>query len=714
MELLQVFHHVGFFCASATSRRLQSATRRSIDEMVMENLAITVDDGFVLLDPEVHDFRDVLSQAVSLCVTNEVIPVEKQAMVIQELLDRHGRVSTAIGRAVAIPHAYLDGITRPAIVTVRLKIPLDLGATDGKLTRFVFVLVGPPDHVDDYLDTLLVIARLMNDDNTRNGLRYARSIEEVVETLRDYGRRLVEKRRPVETEITPGLTYSGWLGGGVANDVRRRLKHYVADFRDGIHPKSVTATLFLFFACLAPAVTFGALMFGVTGGAIGATEMLVATAFCGVFYAIFAGQPLIILGGTGPLLVFTGILYQLCQTFELPFLESYAWVGLWTGAFTLLLGVTDASCLIRLFTRFTDEIFAALISIIFIVEAVRGIAGYIEEARAGDFVHDAAFLSLIMAIGTFAIAMLLSKLRSSRYLVPTAREFLSDFGPTLALVLMILFGMLFTAVKPEPLDVPLSFGTTTGRDWLVPLTNAPVWVWFAAAGPALLATILIYLDQNITARLINSPDNKLKKGEAYHLDLSIVGILTVACSMFGLPWLVAATVRSLNHLRSLATVEDSISPSGERRDEIVYVRENRVTGLAIHLAIGASLLMLPMLQSVPKAVLYGLFLYMGVVSITGNQFFERIGLWLMDSELYPRTHYIRRVPNWTIHKFTLLQVICLVILWVVKVSMYAILFPIFIALLVPVRAIAGQFFAPEHLEALDAEQLPAEEESDWA
>ena len=51
-----------------------------------------------------------------------------------------------------------------------------------------------------------------------------------------------------------------------------------------------------------------------------------------------------------------------------------------------------------------------------------------------------------MAIGTFAIAMLLSKLRGSRYLVFTVREFLSDFGPTLALVVMILFGLLFTAV----------------------------------------------------------------------------------------------------------------------------------------------------------------------------------------------------------------------------------------------------------------------------
>jgi len=40
------------------------------------------------------------------------------------------------------------------------------------------------------------------------------------------------------------------------------------------------------------------------------------------------------------------------------------------------------------------------------------------------------------------------------------------------------------------------------------------------------------------------------------------------------------------------------------------------------------LLLLPWLKSIPMAVLYGLFLYMGVVSISGNQFFERLKLFV--------------------------------------------------------------------------------------
>ena len=92
----------------------------------------------------------------------------------------------------------------------------------------------------------------------------------------------------------------------------RRWPHYLSDFRDGLHAKCVGSTLFLFFACLAPAVTFGGVMAVQTDGQIGAVEMIVASAFCGVVFALISGQPLVILGGTGPLLVFTAILYRLC------------------------------------------------------------------------------------------------------------------------------------------------------------------------------------------------------------------------------------------------------------------------------------------------------------------------------------------------------------------------------------------------------------------
>ncbi|MEK6239078.1 MAG: sodium bicarbonate transporter family protein, partial [Planctomycetales bacterium] len=463
----------------------------------------------------------------------------------------------------------------------------------------------------------------------------------------------------------------------------------------------------------APAVTFGGIMGVQTEGQIGAVEMIVASALCGVVFAITSGQPLIILGGTGPLLVFTAILFRLCGDLSIPFLPTYAWVGLWSAGFLIVLAVTDASCLMRYFTRFTDEIFSALISIIFIYQAIKSLVHIFEGLEVTKH-HDTALLSLLLALGTFYVAMSLSRFRHSNYLRPTIREFLADFGPAIALGLMTAVSIWMHEVFLKVLPAPETFGTTAGRPWNVDLWQAPVWVRFAAAGPAMLVTVLMFLDQNITARIINSPDHRLHKGEAYHLDLAVVGVLMGVCSLFGLPWLVAATVRSINHVRSLATIEKQVGHNGHTRDRVIHVRENRVTGLSIHLLLGLSLCLLPLLKTIPMAVLYGLFLFMGVVSMSGNQFFERLSLWLKDPALYPVTHYIRRVPGRIMHAFTLLQLACLGVLWVVKSSAIGILFPIVIAMLVPVRLLAARYFSAEHLDALDAEEEPEEEQTHWA
>ena len=39
---------------------------------------------------------------------------------------------------------------------------------------------------------------------------------------------------------------------------------------------------------------------------------MLSGAICGVIYHLFAGQPLTVVGATGPMLVFESILYQLC------------------------------------------------------------------------------------------------------------------------------------------------------------------------------------------------------------------------------------------------------------------------------------------------------------------------------------------------------------------------------------------------------------------
>jgi hypothetical protein len=57
------------------------------------------------------------------------------------------------------------------------------------------------------------------------------------------------------------------------------------------------------------------------------------------------------LGSTGPVLIFTGLLYDLCGVLEVEFLPFYSWTGLWVAVFMVIESAVDAATLIRYVTR---------------------------------------------------------------------------------------------------------------------------------------------------------------------------------------------------------------------------------------------------------------------------------------------------------------------------------------------------------------------------
>ncbi|XP_074709866.1 sodium-driven chloride bicarbonate exchanger-like [Strix uralensis] len=106
-------------------------------------------------------------------------------------------------------------------------------------------------------------------------------------------------------------------------------------------------------------------------------------------------------------------------------------------------------------------------------------------------------------------------------------------------------------------------------------------------------------------------------------------------------------------------------------------------------------------QFIPMPVLYGVFLYMGVSSLRGIQFFDRLKLFWMPAKHQPDFIYLRHVPLRKVHLFTVIQLICLVLLWAIKVSRAAIIFPMMVLALVFVRKVMDFCFSKRELSFLD-------------
>nr|XP_055171239.1 electrogenic sodium bicarbonate cotransporter 1 isoform X5 [Nyctereutes procyonoides] len=317
-----------------------------------------------------------------------------------------------------------------------------------------------------------------------------------------------------------------------------------------------------------------------------------------------------------------------------------------------------------------------------------------------DFVPDITLMSFILFLGTYTSSMALKKFKTSRYFPTTARKLISDFAIILSILIFCVIDALVGVDTPK-LIVPSEFKPTSpNRGWFVPpFGGNPWWVYLAAAIPALLVTILIFMDQQITAVIVNRKEHKLKKGAGYHLDLFWVAILMVVCSFMALPWYVAATVISIAHIDSLK-METETSAPGEQ-PKFLGVREQRVTGTLVFILTGLSVFMAPILKFIPMPVLYGVFLYMGVASLNGVQFMDRLKLLLMPLKHQPDFIYLRHVPLRRVHLFTFLQVLCLALLWILKSTVAAIIFPVMILALVAVRKGMDYLFSQHDLSFLD-------------
>ncbi|CAE7369711.1 Slc4a1, partial [Symbiodinium sp. KB8] len=302
--------------------------------------------------------------------------------------------------------------------------------------------------------------------------------------------------------------------------------------------------------------------------------MIMSTSISGLIFSTFSGQPLSILGATGPFLAYSLVVYDLAIAVDVEFMVFYFWVCMWCSLFTILVAVFDLCALMKHVTMFSEDIFAGLISLIFIIDGARPLIENFTESRMPLV---SAMFEMLLFLYTFGLATWLSQFRRKPWSLRFVRNFLANFAVTIALVTASALAAIYseeTNLRMLQVDADFSpnlvLSDGSKRPWIVNPAGIdrpfPAWGIAYAILPAIGFAVLGYLDQNLTSVIVNRPANGLSKPPGYHLDLFVRGALTLpVCAVLGLPLSVASTVPSITHVISLTTYDVKQLPEGERK-----------------------------------------------------------------------------------------------------------------------------------------------------
>uniref|UniRef100_A0A7N9AYJ5 Anion exchange protein n=1 Tax=Mastacembelus armatus TaxID=205130 RepID=A0A7N9AYJ5_9TELE len=717
----------------------------------------TMNTGVIIFDCEEKTLSSIAEKVVKEMVNKKEIRPGDQDGVLKSLLQNP-----------------LDFLEKPTTVFVRLKeaVVLDSALEAPVPVRFIFVLVGPSKSDIDYHETGRAMAALMADKLFSQAALQAKSTQELLGAVSDFmdcsivippteihneamlssiigfQKKLLEERfrspdltlrrdsRPRRVSIASGpppedpLSRTGRPFGGMIRDIKRRYQYYKSDITDALNAQALAAVIFIYFAALSPAITFGGLLADKVDNMMGVPELLISTSIQGIIFCFVAAQPILVIGFSGPLLVFEEAFFAFCKSQDIEYIVGRVWVGIWLVIIVVIIVAFEGSFLVRFISRFTQEIFSILISLIFIYETFAKLWRIFREHplilnydHLNTVIYDnatgntsvvintikppypnTALLSMCLMFGCFFIAFFLRQFKNGTFLPGKVRRLIGDFGVPIAIFLMIVVDYNIEDTYTQKLVVPkgLMVSNPAKRGWLInPIgehQSFPVWVMFACCIPAVLVFILIFLESQITTLIVSKPERKMVKGSGFHFDLLVLVSMGGLSAFFGVPWLSAATVRSVTHANALTVMSKGPKPVIEK------VLEQRVSGILVALLVGLSILMEPILKMIPMSALFGIFLYMGVTSLNGIQLWDRTLLLFIPKKYHPDEPYATRVSTGRMHLFTAIQMVCLALLWIVKSSPISLALPFILILTIPLRMfMTGRLFTELEMKCLDAD-----------
>ncbi|KAL4773818.1 HCO3 transporter family-domain-containing protein [Aspergillus nidulans var. acristatus] len=493
---------------------------------------------------------------------------------------------------------------------------------------------------------------------------------------------------------------------GMIDDVKRRAPYYWSDWADAWDYRVVPATVYMYFANILPALAFSLDMFEKTHQSYGVNEVLLASVLGSFVFSLFAAQPLVIVGVTGPITVFNYTVYDIIAPRGTPYMEFMCWIGIWSLIMHWILAITNACNALTYVTRFSCDIFGFYVAFIYLQKGIQ-----VLTRQWGFFGEASAYLSIVVALLVLMAAWICGELGNSSLFQRYVRKFLEDYGTPLTIVFFTGFVHIGHMRNVEVATLPTSkaFFPTADRGWLVHFWNLDVADIFLAIPFALLLTILFYFDHNVSSLIAQGTEFPLRKPAGFHWDLWLLGLTTFIAGILGIPFPNGLIPQAPFHTAALCVTRNIADEEDTNKGKTIRVTDHVVEQRVSNLAQGLLTLgtmsgpLLIVLHLIPQGVMAGLFFVMGVQALQANGITQKLVFLAQDRDLTPRSDPLkgleRRRAIWV---FVILELIGFGGTFAITQTIAAIGFPVIILFLIPVRSfLLPRWFTQEELSALD-------------
>ncbi|KAJ5795550.1 uncharacterized protein N7518_004090 [Penicillium psychrosexuale] len=493
---------------------------------------------------------------------------------------------------------------------------------------------------------------------------------------------------------------------GMVNDVKRRAPYYWSDWTDAWDYRVVPATVYMYFANILPALAFSLDMFEKTSQSYGVNEVLLASVLGAFVFSLFAAQPLVIVGVTGPITVFNYTVYDIMAPRGTPYLAFMCWIGIWSLIMHWILAITNACNALTYVTRFSCDIFGFYVACIYIQKGIQ-----VLTRQWGSVGETSAYLSIMVALLVLMCAWICGELGNGHLFKRFIRKFLEDYGTPLTIIFFTGFVYIGKMRDVDVATLPTSkaFFPTSDRSWLVRFWDISVGDIFLAIPFALLLTILFYFDHNVSSLIAQGTEFPLRKPAGFHWDLWLLGLTTFVAGLLGVPFPNGLIPQAPFHTAALCVTRQVADEDDTNKGKAIrvtdHVVEQRVSNFTQGLLTLGTMTgpLLIVLHLIPQGVMAGLFFVMGVQALQGNGITQKLIFLAEDKKFTSASNPLKRIERrFAIWAFVALELFGFGATFAITQTIAAIGFPVIILLLIPARSfLLPKWFSRQELAALD-------------